>query len=68
MAWTDADVTTLRAAILTVATTGQRVQFGTRIVERANLKDMMELLASMEVEVSATTAAGYRFVAYDKGV
>jgi hypothetical protein len=67
--WTDEDVTALRTAILTVARTGQRVQFGDRVVERANLKDMMTLLESIEQIVTGTVPGSLtRFASYDKGL
>jgi len=66
MAWTQADIDTLKAAIL--ARRGARsIAFADQVVTFDSIDDMLKLLAVMTAEVS-TTSTRTRFAATSKGI
>ena len=64
MAWTQAHVTTLQAAVASGVLT---VSYNGRSTTYQSLSEMRALLADMERQVSATTRT-YRLAAVSKGV
>lgn len=65
MPWTDADIETLKQAIL--ARKGAKsMQFADQVVTFDSLKDMLDLLAIMEAEVVGGSRT--RYAATSKGV
>ncbi len=65
MAWTQADIDALKAAI---AGGARSVTFGDRTVVYHSLEEQLKALAVMETSVNAATRSTYRVAATSKGV
>lgn len=68
MAWTQADVTELQAAIKKLALGAKRVTYADRTVENHDLPQLRELLKDMESDVSSANGPRYTVATHHRDI